>query len=416
MVPRERLRTRHFALALEGAPAADVSLAALTRVAGALGTVGGGCPAPSDDFRAALRERLIAAAPQVRPVRGVPQPAPWRRRLVAASAVLAISTGGAAVTAVASTGALPGDRLYEVKRAVEFVQLALAPSDLAKGERYLAIASTRLAEVHGLLEESGGNLADPILVETLRTTLSDMSDAIAAGSERYFAVYQRTLDSAVLLPLEQYLQQRSLGLAEVRALLPAELLDKQGSMMVELDRIARRVATATGREPVTTVVDVPTSLTAVTTSTIASASRSQNERDVSTLKLPVDRALRVVGATVGDVVAAAQKAAAQSAAAAKPADDGDVEKKVGNVVAFGWHGQDGRVQGARVDFPGRAGAGDSSIAVSVNGKAVSSASSRLLAGMLPVGSSAVDAIVSGALSDLDTNLTRFTVIDLRPHL
>ncbi len=192
---------------------------------------------------------------------------------MAASVALAISTGGAAATAVASTGALPGDRLYEVKRAVEVVQLALAASDLAKGERYLAIASTRMAEVKGLLHESGGNTADLVLVEELRRTLSDMSDAIAAGSERYFEVYNRTLDVSVLGPLEQFLAQRTEALASVRALLPFELLDAQGSMLVELDRIARRVATATGSTVVNVVTTAPSTLTVANSSRLAPSSR-----------------------------------------------------------------------------------------------------------------------------------------------
>jgi hypothetical protein len=399
VVPRERLRTRQFALALDGAPTVDPSLGQLTRVAGALSAATVVVPAPSDEFRVALRARLVhAGVTPVRPTGGLTQPAPWRRRLVAASAVLAISTGGAAATAVASTGALPGDRLYEVKRAVENVQLALAPSDLAKGERYLTIASTRMDEVRGLLKENGTGVAGPVLVESLRSTLSDMSDAIAAGTERYFAVYHRTLDPSVLVPLEHFLQQRTAGLAEVRELLPVELLDKQGSMLVELDRIARQVATATGHAPVTPTVDVPAAITAVSTSTIgvSKPSRSANERDANVLKLPLDRTVQALGAAVEAVAKAAETAAKNGAAGQSP-NSADAAK-----IQFT---ENERVRtGTLSVLPGSATPSHVTVAVT---KHTESASARLLGGA-PIDTEDVDAIVTGSLRDgLTVDLTRW---------
>ncbi|MGA8113563.1 MAG: DUF5667 domain-containing protein, partial [Actinocatenispora sp.] len=61
--------------------------------------------------------------------------------------------GGAAVSvltvsgvAAASTSAVPGDALYDVKRSTERAQIALAGSDVNSGALYLEFARTRIAE------------------------------------------------------------------------------------------------------------------------------------------------------------------------------------------------------------------------------------------------------------------------------
>lgn len=251
VMPRERQRVRQFALALDGGALDDTSVAPFARLADSLNGMGT-ClyaAAPSDTFKLALRNRLLAVGTVTTPAGGLPSPspAPWRRRLVAASAVLAISTGSGAGLALASSDALPGDRLYEVKLAIENVRLALAPNDVAKAERYLAIASTRLSEINAMLASSANVAADPVLVQELRETLAAMSDAVAAGSALFFEVYERTGDKAVLAPLEQFLAERSLGLSAVRDLMPAELMLNQVSLLVELEGLAAKVAYVTGR-------------------------------------------------------------------------------------------------------------------------------------------------------------------------
>jgi hypothetical protein len=76
--------------------------------------------------------------------------------------------------------------------------------------------------------------------------MAAMADAIAAGSDLFFEVYQRTGDAAVLAPLKQFLAERAQGLSSVRDLMPAELLGNQASLLVELQGLAARVANMTG--------------------------------------------------------------------------------------------------------------------------------------------------------------------------
>jgi hypothetical protein len=323
MRPGDRLRAREFAIVLDKVAVADLSMAPWTRVATALNAAGGVVVGPTDEFRLALRQRLLAVG-AVAPAAAPPTAAPWRRRLVAAGAVVAIATGGAAATAVASEHALPGDRLYDVKRAMEHVQLALASSDVAKGERSLAIASTRLGEVQALLRESDGPTTDPVLIQELRDTMSAMSDALAAGSERFFAVFNRTADATVLAPLEHFLVQRSGMLDEVRPLLPAELWQNQDTLVVEMDTIAARVATVTGHS--VAGISAPMQETASSSAFVPRASRAA-ERDQ--LHASVTKAVR-------DIDKAVAEARRNAEAAAKPqpksAQQVEVERNVSKLV------------------------------------------------------------------------------------
>jgi len=261
VMPRERQRAHCFALALEGAQVGDAALTPMVRVAAALGAVAG--PAPTDDFRSALRQRLLAAGgvPAARPASdigagiAVPTivptivPAPWRRRLVAAGTVLAITTGGAATTAVASDSAQPGDALYDVKLRVESVRLALAPSDLAKGRLHLQIAATRLSEVAALLDQSGPQSTDRVVIQELRKTLGSMASSTELGSEHVFAAYHRTRDPAVLAPLDGFVRKQAPGLAFLAPLLPPQLLHSANALRSTLDGIAAKLEAATGVTP-----------------------------------------------------------------------------------------------------------------------------------------------------------------------
>lgn len=406
-MPRERQRARQFALALDGpspnvAALEDASLAPLTRLAESLH--GLGAVVPSDTFKLALRNRLLAVGAITTPAAGLPEPAPWRRRLVAASAVVAISTGSAAGLAAASSDALPGDRLYDMKRAIENVRLALAPSDLAKAERYLAIASTRLSEIKALLAANGNVTADPVLVEELRGTLSDMADAVAAGSALFFEVFERTADASVLAPLEAFLAERSVGLSDVRELLPAALLGNQDSLLVEFEDLAMRVANVTsGAESL-----ARTALASVshrdragrsTDRDLISASAAAVAQSIEAMRVAAEAAQR----RTAEAAAATQQSTQQSAQAA-PEDSTPtqerVERDVRQLVEVNVTGRDGAVDQVDVNaLPNTAHetkASTGSLRTTPTATA-GSASARLL-NMLPLAGESVDAPIPGSLS------------------
>ncbi|HWH00574.1 MAG TPA: DUF5667 domain-containing protein, partial [Pilimelia sp.] len=84
--------------------------------------------------------------------------------------VVGIAAGAIAISGMsaASEGAVPGDPLYGVKRSAERAQLALASSDVTKGQLYLDFARTRLAEAAAVHADPEGyvNVLDDMDADT----------------------------------------------------------------------------------------------------------------------------------------------------------------------------------------------------------------------------------------------------------
>src|SRR5579884_456935 len=107
---------------------------------------------PDPEFRHRARMRLLQHIqeskrrrrwwePVFEPIHGLPG---WASRV---SAVVIAGGGLTFGVSYASASALPDDRLYPVKRAVEQVQVAMATSDEAKAITYLDLADRRAAEI-----------------------------------------------------------------------------------------------------------------------------------------------------------------------------------------------------------------------------------------------------------------------------
>ncbi|RIV37273.1 DUF5667 domain-containing protein [Micromonospora radicis] len=124
-------------------------------------------PAVDPEFRTGLRAMLLATAvregigtpPATTPAektgvtRGSLLPAVTARRARARGAILVgIAAGAIAVSGIsaASENAVPGDALYGMKRGTERAQLALASSEISRGQLFLDFAGTRLAEASAL--------------------------------------------------------------------------------------------------------------------------------------------------------------------------------------------------------------------------------------------------------------------------
>ena len=124
------------------------------------------------EFRTGLRAMLLATAERegiAAPAAATTEPAsrrsaaePGRNRLLPAATarrarargaiLVGVAAGAVALSGIsaASENAVPGDALYGMKRSTERAQLALASSDVSRGQLFLDFARTRLAEAAAL--------------------------------------------------------------------------------------------------------------------------------------------------------------------------------------------------------------------------------------------------------------------------
>jgi len=256
-----RRRAEQFAQLLEGRPAdaalrTDPQLAPLIDLAQALRSVPLG---PTPDFRANLRQRLVAVG-TVQGVGQVSLPAAvqgadtapglasvprrlnewaegWRVRrrfvTVTAAAAAVVVVGG---VGLAGSRSLPGEPFYGVKRGVEHVQLALAGSTEAKGERHLQFARTRLHEVSGLVHSpeaiglhvsggsplvAGGSALGGSVSSRVISTLRAMDSETTAGTKDLTTAFARTHDNHTMRVLAGFATTQQAKLVAVIPALPA---------------------------------------------------------------------------------------------------------------------------------------------------------------------------------------------------
>jgi hypothetical protein len=155
-------------------------------------------PDPDPEFRAGLRAMLqakierdgvggrsahaatrAALTGKTQAVRQVPV-ATGRTRL---AVLVGVTAGALALSGVsaASTDALPGEPLYQIKRSTERAQLALAGSDLGRGKLYLEFARIRLAEARAVAPEALPALLAEMDAETREAMRLVGGTAVAHG-------------------------------------------------------------------------------------------------------------------------------------------------------------------------------------------------------------------------------------------
>ncbi len=274
-----RRRADQFAQLLDGGPSGDAlrtdpQLAPLVDLAQALRSLPLG---PTPDFRSTLRQRLVAVAA----VQGVgevslpaavrdPAAAPglgtlpsrinewaegWRvrRRLIvataAASAVVVVGGVG-----LAGSRSLPGEPFYGVKRGVERVQLALAGSTEAKGERHLQFARTRLHEVGSLVHSpeaiglqgegsnlvAGGSALGGSLTSRVVSTLRDMDKETTAGTKDLTNAFSHSHDNHPLQVLAKFAADQRTKLVSVLPALPAAASSQAEESLQLIQRVDDR--------------------------------------------------------------------------------------------------------------------------------------------------------------------------------
>jgi hypothetical protein len=226
-------------------PASAAGLADLVTLARALSPVE---HTPDDDFRAALRARLVTEAaarvtPPVVPAPRARRSAPSRlRQLVATVAVASVVAGVGA--AAASTRALPGDTLYGLKRQIEAGQLALARGDLGHGRELLEQADARLTEAERLTAGEDGS--DPATLALVGQALREMAADVTAGAADLTEAYQETGDEQAMILLDRFVLDQRERLQDLMDLLDPSLRPLAQALADQLAQLDAQATAVTG--------------------------------------------------------------------------------------------------------------------------------------------------------------------------
>jgi len=226
--PRHHARATH-----------DEELAGYVRLGEGLVRSAGVLSGPTADFRSSLRAMLVAAAERdgvgvadeasetggrrARPS----QPVVGGKRARGAVLVgLAAGTLALSGMSAASGNAMPGDPLYGVKRSTESARLALAGSDISRGQLYLEFARNRLAEA-GETGAHGNNLAN---------MLTDMDNETRAGVRLLTMTAQNRRDTTALDVIDTFVRAQRAALGRFSD------TERTKPSLALLDRIAARSA------------------------------------------------------------------------------------------------------------------------------------------------------------------------------
>jgi hypothetical protein len=225
-------------------------------------------PQARPEFVADLRERLmLAAATELTPVpvaarqrddvaRLTIKPSRTRRERRVGIALGAVAIIGATTSmAVASQGAIPGDALYPVKRAIENTQAGFAVGDDAKGETVLGNASTRLDEVDKLTEKQHPD------AKLVTQTLNTFTDQATQAGNSLMAAHEQSGEAAPIEALHEFTHQSLDTLGSLESVVPPQAHDallNAAQVVFALDAAASNVCPDCG-EPLT---ELPTQLAA----------------------------------------------------------------------------------------------------------------------------------------------------------
>lgn len=218
-----RRRADEFQSALEGSP--DPS----SRHAEALALVGAlreSSPVePSPEFVAGLRGRLMAEADTAlaggrapaSPVGDLTPRLPRRERRLAAAVGSFALVGATASMAIAAQGALPGETLYPLKRALENAQAGIQGGVDEKGTTILASASGRLDEVDELSRDTSSQ--DPAVISS---TLDSFSEQAYEASDLLLMAYDETGRAELIDDVRVFASQSMTSLRDLEPLVPRE--------------------------------------------------------------------------------------------------------------------------------------------------------------------------------------------------
>lgn len=230
---------------------ADEELAELVAISRRLSTLKPSLDVePDPEFRAGLRAMLIATAeregigqrdgigqtarpePTAVPVAGG-RHARTRRTRARGAIISGVIGSAIAVSGIsaASENAVPGDALYSVKRSTERAQLALAGSELSRGQLFLEFARIRLNEAKAVLGDSEGFAA----------VLADMDADTREGVKLITGAAMQQRDEKALESVASFVATQRSGVTTLLKRAQAGDYDRARQSLDLLDAVERRV-------------------------------------------------------------------------------------------------------------------------------------------------------------------------------
>lgn len=182
-------------------------------------------PEPVSAHRAGFA-RATRAPRAPRKVRDAARGPRARTAVVAGVAVGAVAFTG---MSTASENAVPGDPLYGVKRSTERAQLALASSDVGRGQLYLGFARTRLVEARTIASD-------------LDRVFDDMDRDTSQGVRLLTAAATNRQDRAALDAIDDFTTDQRAALELLSEDLAGADLTRLATSLELLDAVEERTA------------------------------------------------------------------------------------------------------------------------------------------------------------------------------
>ncbi len=155
-----------------------------------------------------------------------------------------MAAGAFGGVAAASSGALPGDSLYGLKRGIEDFKLNyLSDGDDQRGVAYLDQASNRLSEARRLIERDRSGHLDHEQLGEIRRTLAGMTHDASEGHRLLHEAYEQDPNSlGPIQALSAFSRSHREAWGALRDRLPVQLGDVSDQVSSVFDAIDEEVA------------------------------------------------------------------------------------------------------------------------------------------------------------------------------
>ncbi|GAA1152149.1 DUF5667 domain-containing protein [Streptomyces hebeiensis] len=176
------------------------------------------------------------------PLRKLRPKSRWSKGIAAGGLTVGVAAGAFGGVAAASSDALPGDSLYQLKRGMEDFKLNLADGESDRGELYLDHASTRLGEARRLMERDRSGQLDHESLTEIRRTLSGMKRDVTEGHRLLRQAYDKDGSIAPIATLSSFSSSHRQTWNGLRDRLPVQLTDVGDEVSSVFDAIDDEVA------------------------------------------------------------------------------------------------------------------------------------------------------------------------------